>query len=95
MAPFTWQLRGFSDDIWEDSFSYGFVTLRIEPWVLRRPCDKSMAICSEKCEASMMLAASKRKNLELLRFVNERIDIADLSRGERRWLALKHYGSLG
>jgi hypothetical protein len=43
----------------------------------------------------MLLAASKRKNLELLRFVNEQIDVADLSRGEHRRLALEHYGSLG
>jgi hypothetical protein len=33
MAPLTWQARWFGGGISEDSYSYGFVTLKIEPWV--------------------------------------------------------------
>jgi hypothetical protein len=84
VAPLTWQARWFGSGVWEDSFSYGFITLKIEPWVDPKLVWK---ICSD-IQCGLRNGRRNRrlgsKSPELLQFVNERVNVADLSRAERR-----------
>jgi hypothetical protein len=84
VVPLTWQARWFGDDIGDDSFSYGFVTLKIEPWVDPKLVWKVYTDIQRGLRNGRRNRRLGRKSLELLRFVNERVNVADLSRAERR-----------
>jgi hypothetical protein len=84
VEPFTWQFRGLGSGIGEDSFRYGFVTLKIEPWVDPKLVWKVYSDIQRGLRNGRRVRRLGPKSLELLRFVNERINAANLSRGERR-----------
>lgn len=87
VAPLTWQARWFGDHETEDTFSYGFVTLKIEPWVPAETVEQVYRDIQRKLRGGHHARRLKKKNLELLRFVNERVNKATLSLKERRRLA--------
>jgi hypothetical protein len=89
VAPFTWQFRGFSSGVGEDSFGYGFVTLKVEPWVSAKTVQKVYCDIQRNLRDGRGARRLKRETLKLLRFVNERVNVADLSLEERRRLAPK------
>jgi hypothetical protein len=84
VAPLTWQARWFGSGIWEDSFSYGFVTLKIEPWVDPKLVWKVYSDIQRGLRNGRRNRRLGLKSLELLQFVNERVNVASLSRAERR-----------
>jgi hypothetical protein len=84
VAPLTWQARWFGSGIWEDSFSYGFVTLKIEPWVDPKLVWKVYSEIQRGLRNGRRNRRLGSKSLELLQFVNERVNVANLSRAERR-----------
>ena len=84
VAPLTWQARWFGSGVWEDSFSYGFVTLKIEPWVDPKLVWKVYGDIQRGLRNGRRNRRLGSKSLELLLFVNERVDVAALSRAERR-----------
>ena len=84
VALLTWQARWFGSDIWEDSFSYGFVTLKIEPWVDPKLVWKVYSDIQRGLRNGRRNRRLGWKSLELLQFVNERVNVANLSRVERR-----------
>jgi hypothetical protein len=84
VAPFTWQFRGFSSGIGEDSFGYGFVTLKIEPWVDPKLVWKVYTDIQRGLRNGRRNRRLGSKSLKLLRFVNERVNVAELSRAGRR-----------
>jgi hypothetical protein len=87
VAPFTWQARWFGSGIGEDSFRYGFVTLKIEPWVDPKLVREVYSDIQRRLRGGRRNRRLEPKTLELLRFVNERVDVANLSRSERRQCA--------
>jgi hypothetical protein len=87
VAPFTWQARWFGSGIEEDSFSYGFVTLKIEPWVDPKLVWRVYSDIQRGLRGDRRNRRLEPKTLALLRFVNERVDVANLSRSERRQCA--------
>jgi hypothetical protein len=87
VAPFTWQARWFGSGIEEDSLSYGFVTLKIEPWVDPNLVWRVYSDIQRGLRGGRRNRRLEPKTLELLRFVNERVDVANLSRSERRQCA--------
>ena len=89
IPPFTWQFRGFRSGIGEDSFGYGFVTLKVEPWVSAKTVQKIYSDIQRNLRDGRGVRRLKRETLKLLRFVNERINVAALSLEERRRLAPK------
>jgi hypothetical protein len=84
VAPLTWQARWFRNYIGDDSFGYGFVTLKIEPWVDPKLVWKVYSDIQRGLRNGRRNRRLAPKSLELLRFVNERVNVADLSRAERR-----------
>ena len=80
----TWQARWFGDDVGDNSFSYGFVTLKIEPHIDPKLVWKVYADIQRGLRNGRRNRRLGPKSLELLRFVNERVNVADLSRAERR-----------
>jgi hypothetical protein len=84
VAPLTWQARWFGSGIGEDSFRYGFVTLKIEPWVDPKLVWKVYTDIQRGLRNGRRNRRLESKSLELLRFVNEQVNVANLSRGERR-----------
>jgi hypothetical protein len=84
VAPLTWQARWFGSGMWEDSFSYGFVTLKIEPWVDPKLVWKVYSDIQRGLRNGRRNRRLGSKSLELLQFVNERVNVANLSRAERR-----------
>jgi hypothetical protein len=84
VAPLTWQARWCGSGIGEDSFSYGFVTLKIEPWVDPKLVWKVYTDIQRGLRGGRRIRRLEPKSLELLRFVNDRVNVADLSRVERR-----------
>jgi hypothetical protein len=84
LPPLTWQARWFGDDIGEDSFGYGCVTLKIEPWVDPKLAWKVYSDIQRGLRNGRRVRRLGPKSFELLRFVGERVKVADLSRGERR-----------
>jgi hypothetical protein len=89
VAPLTWQARWFGsgDEDEEDSFRYGFVTLKVEPWVDPKLVWKVYTDIQRGLRGGRRNRRLETKSLELLRFVNERVDVAGLSRAERRRVA--------
>jgi hypothetical protein len=84
VAPFTWQFRGFSSGIGEDSFGYGFVTLKIEPWVDPKLVWKVYTDIQRGLRKGRRNRRLGSQSLKLLRIVNERVNVAELSRAGRR-----------
>jgi hypothetical protein len=84
VVPFTWQARWFGDGIGEDSFRYGFVTLKVEPWVDPKLVWKMYSDIQRGLRGGRRTRRLEQKTLDLLRFVDERVNVADLSRAERR-----------
>ena len=89
VAPLTWQARWFGsgDEDGEDSFRYGFVTLKVESWVDPKLVWKVYTDIQRGLRGGRRNRRLETKSLELLRFVNERVDVTSLSRGERRRVA--------
>jgi hypothetical protein len=89
VAPLTWQARWFGrgDEDEEDSFRYGFVTLKVEPWVDPKLVWKVYSDVQRGLRGGRRNRRLETKSLELVRFVNERVDVASLSRAERRRVA--------
>ncbi len=87
VAPLTWQARWSDHGVGEDAFGYGFITLKIEPWVDPKLVWKVYSDIQRGLRGERRNRRLERKTLDLLRFVNERVKVADLSRGERRRLA--------
>jgi hypothetical protein len=87
VTPLAEEFRGFGNDIWEDSFSYGFITLKIEPWVPAREVGRFYLDLQRGLRGVSRARGLEDKSLRLLRFVNERVNVASLSRKERRRLA--------
>jgi hypothetical protein len=77
----------FGDEIGDDSFSYGFVTLEIEPWVDPKLAWKVYTDIQRGLRNGRRNRRLEPKSLEQLRFVNERVNVADLSRAARRRFA--------
>ncbi len=84
VAPLTWQARWFGSGIGEDSFRYGFVTLKIEPCVDPKLVWTVYSDIQRGLRGGRPNRRREPKTLELLQFVNERVDAANLSRSERR-----------
>jgi len=90
VAPLTWQFRatGAGADYW----NYGFITLKIEPWV---PADLVQQVYSDvqrRLRGGHRARPVEAKSLELLRFVNREVGLANLAAlplKERRRLAPK------
>jgi len=70
-------------------FGYGFVTLKVEPWVSAKTVQEVYSDIQRNLRDGRGARRLKRTTLELLRFVNERVHVADLSLEERRRLAPK------
>jgi hypothetical protein len=87
VVPLSGQFRGFGNDIWEDSFSYGFITLKVEPWVPAQEVGRFYLELQRKLRGVRRARGLEEKSLRLLQFVNERENVASLSRKERRRLA--------
>jgi hypothetical protein len=87
VAPLTWQARWFSVGIPEDSFTYGFVTLKIEPWVDPKLVWKVYTEIQRGLRKGRRNRQLGDKSLELLRFVNEQANVSTLTRSERRKVA--------
>ena len=79
VAPMTWQTRAFGFDY--NLASYGFITLKIEPWVSAETVLQSY----RHIQRGLLGGDNRplRKNLKLLRFVIERTNPASLSPKER------------
>lgn len=87
VAPLTWQARWSGHGVGEDAFGYGFITLKIEPWVDPKLVWKVYSDIQRGLRGERRNRRLDPKTLDLLRFVNERVRVADLSRSERRRLA--------
>ena len=87
VAPLTWQARWFGSGTWEDSFSYGFITLKIEPWIDPKLVWKVYSDIQRGLRNGRRNRRLGSKSLDLLQFVNDRVNVASLSRAERREVA--------
>ena len=63
VAPLTWQARWFGrgDEGEEDSFGYGFVTLKVELWVDPKLVWEAIAMYSVVSAVAAAIAAWKQK----------------------------------
>lgn len=87
VVPLTGQFRGFGDGFWEDGFNYGFITLKVEPWVPAQEVGWFYLELQRKLRGVHRARGLEEKSLRLLRFVNERENVASLSRKDRRRVA--------
>lgn len=84
VAPFTWQFHGYRKGGGEDSFGYGYVTLKIEPWIDPKLVWKVYTDIQRGLRGGRRIRRLGPRSFELLRFVDERVNVADLSHAERR-----------
>jgi hypothetical protein len=84
VTPLTWQFRSYGDDLWEDSFTYGFITLKIEPWVPVEMVQEIFHSLQCRLRGRRRARLPEEKSLNLVQFVNEQVNVADLSLRERR-----------
>jgi hypothetical protein len=86
VVPVTWQARWFGGDRTissfreeEESFSYGFITLKVEPWVSPQSVKQIYSEAQRSLRGEQRSRRLENKSLKLLEFVNERANPADLS----------------
>jgi hypothetical protein len=94
VVPVSWQARWFGREQTissfrkeEDSFSYGFITLKVEPWVSPESVQQIYREAQRSLRGEHRSRRLEDKSLKLLQFVIERVNVADLSLRERRKLA--------
>jgi hypothetical protein len=90
VSPVTWQARWFGGDETissfrqgEDSFSYGFITLKIEPWVSPESVQQIYSDAERTLRGEHRVRRLEDKSLKLLQFVTERVDPLGLTPEER------------
>jgi hypothetical protein len=71
VAPLTWQFRGIGKQHSEASFSYGFITLKIEPWVPVDEVQQVYGVLQRQLRGNHRARHLETKSLDLLRFVSE------------------------
>jgi hypothetical protein len=71
VAPLTWQFRGVDKHHSEASFSYGFITLKIEPWVPVEEVQQVYGVLQRRLRGKDRARRLETKSLDLLRFVSE------------------------
>ena len=93
VVPVTWQARWFGGEQTissfreeEDTFSYGFITLKAAPWVSPETVQQIFREALRNLRGEHRSRRLEDKSLKLLQFVYERVNVADLSRKERRKL---------
>jgi hypothetical protein len=84
VAPLTWQFRGVGSGIGEDSFRYGFITLKIESWMPPEVVQRVYSDIQRGLHGERRARRLEEKSLKLLRFVTERMDPLTLTDEERK-----------
>jgi hypothetical protein len=91
VSPVTWQARWFGGEATIDSFrqegetfSYGFITLKIEPWVSPESVQQVYREAQQNLIAEHRVRRLEDKSLKLLQFVTERMDSLALTPEERK-----------
>jgi hypothetical protein len=91
VSPVTWQARWFGGESTIDSFrqegetfSYGFITLKIEPWVSPESVQQVYREAQQNLIAEHRVRRLEDKSLKLLQFVTERMDPLALTPEERK-----------
>jgi len=84
VVPLTWQFRGVSSGIGEDSFGYGFITLKIEYWMSPEVVQRIYSDIQRGLHGERRARRLEEKSLKLLRFVTEGMDPLTLTDAERK-----------